>query len=60
MARYQYDTIEVEAAMWTNKPKGLEDVLNAHAAQGWRLVHLLSPAIGVMSKYILVFEREVG
>lgn len=60
MPRYQYDTVEVEASMWTNSPKGLEEVLNAHAAQGWRLVQLLSPAIGVMSKYILVFEREVG
>jgi hypothetical protein len=60
MAKYEYETVEVETSLWSNEPKGLEKVLNDYASKGWRLVHMLSPTWGGMAKYILVFERESG
>ncbi|MFA7330609.1 MAG: DUF4177 domain-containing protein [Candidatus Delongbacteria bacterium] len=60
MSRYSYETVEVEASLWTSEPKGLETTLNEYAARGWRLAHILPPNSGGLSKYILIFERAVA
>jgi hypothetical protein len=60
MPRYEYETVEIEASMWTSEPKGLETRLNEYAARGWRLVQILPPPYAGFSKFLAVMERETG
>jgi hypothetical protein len=60
MPRYQYETVQVESSFWTSAPKGLEDLLNTYAAEGWRLCQVIAPTQGGMFGYHVILEREVA
>lgn len=65
MQRYEYDFVRLGEG-WLGARRearhGYRDVIRARARQGWRLVQVFAPSLGVYgaSKYFeLVFEREV-
>lgn len=60
MPRYEYETVEIEASIWTSEPKGLEPRLNEYGARGWRLVQILPPPYAGSAKFLGVMERETG
>ena len=63
--RYQYKFVRLgEGWASVKKSAGREyqDVVHAHAMDGWRLVQVFAPSLGIYgaSKYFeLIFEREV-
>ncbi len=60
MPRYQYETVQVESSFWTSAPKGLEELLNKYAVDGWRLCQVIAPSQGGVSDYHVILEREVA
>lgn len=55
--RYQYKTVEVPIDLWTGKPKALEEELNKHARDGWKLVQIITANQGNGMTYVLIFEN---
>jgi hypothetical protein len=66
--RYQYTVVELREGMIGGKMSGdkLEQVLNEHAAQGWRLRAITSVEVkgrvgpGGVEGLLVTFERPVG
>ncbi|MFF5989273.1 DUF4177 domain-containing protein [Prauserella flavalba] len=66
--RYEYKVVEIREKMIGGKMSGarLENVLNDHAAQGWRLKAITTAEVkgrigpGGVEGVLVTFEREVG
>jgi Domain of unknown function (DUF4177) len=66
--RYQYTVVELREGMVGGKMSGdkLEQALNEHAAQGWRLRAITSVEVkgrvgpGGVEGLLVTFERPVG
>ena len=63
--RYEYKFLRLGEGVFMAKRKAeaqYQQEIHAHASEGWRLVQIFAPSIGVdgWSKYYeLIFEREV-
>lgn len=64
-ARYEYEFVRLGEGMLQVKKFGrehYEEIVHQYACEGWRLVQIFAPAIGVggHSKYYeLIFEKEI-
>jgi Domain of unknown function (DUF4177) len=65
--RYEYKVVEVREKLWGGKMSGkkLEEILNEHASQGWRMVDMTPGDVkgrvgpGGTEGMLLTFERQV-
>lgn len=68
MATYQYKVIEVKDSLFRGKQSGqaLQNVINAEASQGWKLVQIMSEDIkgrmglGSTSGVLILFEWQTS
>ncbi|PXY29976.1 DUF4177 domain-containing protein [Prauserella sp. PE36] len=66
--RYEYKVVEIREKMIGGKMSGarLENVLNDHAAEGWRLKAITTAEVkgrlgpGGVEGVLVTFERKVG
>lgn len=65
-AKYEYKFVRIGEGWWRAKSSAEEryqEVIRQYAEQGWRLVQIFAPGIGLYGRanyYELILEREVS
>lgn len=63
-ARCEYKFVRLGLGFFSGRPgRDYQEIVDDHAAKGWRLVQIFAPGTGVYgsAKYFeVIFEREVG
>jgi hypothetical protein len=61
MYEYKFVRLDVSWGFFAmREPKGYQEIIEQHAQQGWRLVQVLAPPLGVMGTahyFELIFEK---
>lgn len=58
MTEYEYEVVTGEQAKTSREQERLQSAIDEMAADGWRLVDVVS--IGESGEMLLIFEREVS
>jgi hypothetical protein len=64
--KYEYKFVRIGEGFWSARSKAERDyqeVIRDHAREGWRLVQVFAPSLGVYgaAKYFeVILEREIG
>jgi hypothetical protein len=61
--QYEYKFVRIGEGWLGVRQSGRDSyqkVVHEHAAEGWRLVQVFAPSIGVYGDYELIFERPVS
>ncbi|MDR0660963.1 MAG: DUF4177 domain-containing protein [Prevotellaceae bacterium] len=64
MFEYKFVRVQLKSGFARNKPKeNHHDIIKMHARQGWRLVQIFAPSIGIYGAanfYELIFEKPIS